>query len=243
MPIPILLLVILVGLLLLGGLFALLRAYFAHLYSKRMAAFQGDLIDKHFQEVQNIYRQMRGWRHDYHNHIQAMKAYRLLGEDDRLDAYLDSLDKDLQSVDTLVKSGNVMVDAIIGSKLSLARSREIRVDAKATVPVALAIPDIDLCVIIGNLLDNAIEATQAVEDAQARYIRLYIDVKKGTQLYMAFTNSAGKAPARADRFRTTKGEGHGLGLYRVDRLVKKYGGYLSRAQEDGAFTTEVLLPL
>ena len=40
-----------------------------------MAAYQKELIETHYQEVDNMYRQMRGWRHDYRNHIQTMKAY------------------------------------------------------------------------------------------------------------------------------------------------------------------------
>jgi len=45
---------------------------------RRIAAFQNDLMVKHVTEVENIYKQMRGWRHDYHNHIQAIKACRAL---------------------------------------------------------------------------------------------------------------------------------------------------------------------
>ena len=115
---------------------------------------------KHCEEVQNIYREMRGWRHDYHNHIQTMKAYRKLGENEKLDEYLAGLEADLAAVDTLVKSGNVKVDAILNSKLSLAKDRGVRVNVKAIVPPGLSISEIDLCV-IRNLLDNAIGATMA----------------------------------------------------------------------------------
>ena len=68
---------------------------------------------------------------------------------------------------------------------------------------------------------------------------------KGKQLYLSFTNfTAGKKlPKLAGRFATTKGAGHGLGLVRVDAIVERLGGYLSRNSEDGAFTTEILLPI
>ena len=67
---------------------------------------------------------------------------------------------------------------------------------------------------------------------------------KNTQLYLSFTNfTAGKKLRRAGGlFPTTKGEGHGFGLLRTDAIVKRLGGYLSRNSEDGAFTTEILLP-
>jgi hypothetical protein len=54
----------------------LLDLFFRGAVDRRIAAFQNDLMEKHVTEVENIYRQMRGWRHDYHNHIQTLKAYR-----------------------------------------------------------------------------------------------------------------------------------------------------------------------
>ena len=67
---------------------------------------------------------------------------------------------------------------------------------------------------------------------------------KGTQLYISFTNlTAGKKLTKAGKlFKTTKGEGHGFGLVRIDNIVEKLDGYLTRNSEDGAFTTEVLIP-
>ncbi|HBL68443.1 MAG TPA: ATP-binding protein, partial [Firmicutes bacterium] len=76
------------------------------------------------------------------------------------------------SVDTLIKSGNVKVDAILNSKLSLAKERQVNVSAKAIVPSELSMSEIDLCVILGNLLDNAIEAALRLEDEAARQIRV-----------------------------------------------------------------------
>jgi len=67
---------------------------------------------------------------------------------------------------------------------------------------------------------------------------------KNTQLYMSFTNftATKKQKKISGRFHTTKGQGHGFGLVRIDDIVERYGGYLSRNSEDGAFTTEILLP-
>jgi sensor histidine kinase regulating citrate/malate metabolism len=115
---------------------------------KRIHAYQNDLITKHCEEVQNIYNQMRGWRHDYHNHIQTMKAHLALDQTTELEEYLGKLDTDLSDVDTVVKTGNIMVDAILNSKLSLANARKININAKAIVPSSMNISEIDLCVII-----------------------------------------------------------------------------------------------
>ncbi len=135
-----------------------------------------------------------------------------------------------------------MTDAILNSKISLARAKGITVQADAHIPVRLTSSEINLCCILGNLFDNAIEASLALPEEQ-RLIRVYMDMKN-TQLYISFTNfTAGrKLTKMGKRFQTTKGEGHGFGLVRIDAIVEKLDGYISRGSEDGAFTTEILLP-
>jgi len=209
---------------------------------KQIAAYQRELIETHYAEVDNMYHQIRGWRHDYRNHIQTMKAYAAAGDWEAIKRYLDELETDLATVDTVIKTGNPMTDAILNSKISLARTREIQVHADAHIPVRLKISEIDLCCILGNLFDNAIDASVKLPPEQ-RLIRVYMDMK-GTQLYISFTNftAGGKLSRVGNRFKTTKGEGHGFGLERIDAIVERLGGYLSRNSEDGAFTTEILLP-
>lgn len=215
---------------------------FSKYVDKRIAAYQSELLQTHYVEVENMYKQIRGWRHDYRNHIQVMKSYAAAGDMDAIQKYLDELDVDLSTVDTVVKTGNKMTDAILNSKISLAKSKGITVVADAHVPVELTTAEIDLCIIIGNLFDNAIEASMALPVEQ-RVIRVYMDMKN-TQLYMSFTNftATGKQKKIGGRFHTTKGNGHGFGLVRIDNIVERYGGYLSRNSEEGAFTTEILLP-
>lgn len=209
---------------------------------KRLAAYQRELIETHYQEVENMYRQVRGWRHDYRNHIQMMKVLAANADQEGLKAYLDQLDTDLNTVDTVVKTGNAMADAILNSKISLAKSKGIPVQVDAHIPVKLKMSELDLCCILGNLFDNAIEASLSLPEDR-RLIRVYMDMK-GSQLYISFTNftAAKKMEKVGKRFRTTKGEGHGFGLVRIDNIIERLDGYLSRNSEDGAFTTEILIP-
>ena len=127
---------------------------------RAIAAYQRELVDTHYREVENMYRQMRMWRHDYRNHLQTMKA-----------------------LDTPIKSGNAMADAILSSKMSLAQAHgiDVRVDAHTHIPIKLRISELDLCCVLGNLFDNAIEANDGLPEADCM-IRVYMDMK-GTQLY------------------------------------------------------------
>ncbi len=206
--------------------------------NKKIDTYQQELLKTHYAEVDNMYRQIRGWRHDYRNHIQVLKTRAMSGDMDSVMAYLNELETDLNTVDTVIHSGNAMCDAILNSKISLAEAANIPVKADADIPVKLTVSDIDLYSIIGNLFDNAIDASKKLPEDK-RMIRVYMAVRD-SQFYISFTNFT--ADKKRFAFDSTKGEGHGLGLARIDSLVKKYGGYISRNSEDGAFSTEILLP-
>ena len=209
---------------------------------KKIETYQRELIDIHHQEVEAMYKQIRGWRHDYRNHIQTLKVLVENGNIEEVKEYLDKLDKDLNTIDTVVKTGNAMADAILNSKISLAKSKDIKVIVDAHIPIKLKTSELDLCVIIGNLFDNAIEASLALPENE-RVIRVYMDMKN-TQLYISFTNfTATKKMKKVNNvYKSTKNENHGLGLIQIDKIVSRLDGYLSRNSEDNAFTTEILIP-
>ncbi len=219
------------------------RRLMQRMTDKKIESYQSDLLNKYYDEVENMYRQMRGWRHDYRNHIQSMKIYLSLDQLDELSAYLDSLADDLNSIDTMLKTGNVMADAILNSKLSLAQSKGIDISAAAKIPPEIPLSGTDLCVILGNLLDNAIEACEKIENTGDRFIRVYIGKLK-SQLYISVSNSAdGQMKKVGGDYRTTKNGNHGFGLKRVDLIVERHAGYINRQDEGDVFATEVMLPL
>ena len=215
---------------------------FGRWIDRRIEAYQTDLMQKYCDEVESMYTKMRGWRHDYHNHIQAMQASMAMGKYEEVNEYLHQLNDDLSNVDTVLKTGRVMVDAILNGKISIASQNDIPVNAKARVPQEAGLNDVDLCVIIGNLLDNAIEENKKL-DRERRFIRIYMGAKN-THLYIAVTNAAGKKRQRGNSFfPSSKGAMHGFGLARVAAIVKKYDGIFTADSEDGGFTAEVLLPI
>ncbi len=209
----------------------------------KLSNFQNELVNRHYDEVETMYRKMRGWRHDYHNHIQTLKAYMSLTQYDEAVKYLDKLEEDLSNVDTVLRTGNVMVDAILNSKLTLLREKNIAVNVTAIVPENIPISGIDLSILIGNMLDNAMEACMQISDEKERFIRIYIDIIK-KQFYICITNSmAVKTKNKENVFLSNKGENHGFGLLRIDSIVNKYNGYIKRQAESDVFATEVMLPL
>ena len=74
---------------------------FSKRLDKKLAAYQQELIETHYREVDNMYRQIRGWRHDYRNHIQTMKAYATAEDWEAIRRYLDLLDAGYQDNEAL----------------------------------------------------------------------------------------------------------------------------------------------
>ena len=206
----------------------------------KLVEYQTEQSEKHLNEVRSIHTEMRGYKHDFHHHLQTLKGYIQLGEYDRANVYIDELDQKLQSVDTLLKTGNVSLDAILSAKIAQAKTDDITVTVKANVPDKLTITEVELSIIVGNLLDNAIEACKTVE--KDRFIRLYITLK-GKMLYFSMINSAGEKQKKLGTLFATKKDGvHGFGLRRAESIIESHGGWCKYNSESGAFKSEFLVP-
>ena len=206
----------------------------------KLVEYQTEQSRRHLEEVRSIHREMRGYKHDFHNHLQTLKSYLDAGDIRRAKEYLSELDEKLMNVDTLLKTGNVSLDAILSTKLAQAKSENITVTVKANVPDGLTVSDLELSIIIGNLLDNAIEAGRGAEGE--RFIRIFIGMK-GKMLYFSMLNAAGaKLKKSGTLFATGKSGAHGFGLRRAEAIIKDHGGWVKYNSEDGAFTSEFLVP-
>ena len=206
----------------------------------KLAAYQAEQSARHLGEVRSIHTEMRGYKHDFHHHLQALKGQLEAGEIERALLYIDELDNKLMNVDTLLKTGNVSLDAILSAKIAQAKAEGISVTVKAVVPDALTISDVELSIVVGNLLDNAIEACRIANGE--RFIRIYMTIK-GKMLYFSMLNSAGeKQKKKGSLFSSRKNGLHGFGLRRAETIIEEHGGWVKYNSEDGAFTSEFLVP-
>lgn len=205
--------------------------------------FQDKILHTQMEEMNQIYMTMRGWRHDYHNHMQTIKAHLALDQTKEAEVYVDKMEGELDRIDFKYKTGNIGMDAIINSKLTLAEKHGLEIKCDAQLPKEIRIPQMDLCVILGNLIDNAIEACDKMQQNQRKFLRIYMCIRK-KQLYISVQNATGEVIRRLDQeYISQKRGNHGHGLKRIDLMVEKYSGYINRQNEPGVFATEILLPL
>ena len=206
----------------------------------KLVEYQTEQSEKHLNEVRSIHKEMRGYKHDFHHHLQALKGQLEAGEVDRALAYIEQLDGQLMNMDTLLKTGNVSLDAVLSAKLAQAKAENIAVTVKANVPDTLTVSDVELSIIVGNLLDNAIEACRMA--VGERFIRIFMSMK-GNMLYFSMLNAASaKRKKTGSLFATHKNGVHGFGLRRAEAIIEEHGGWVKYNSEDGAFTSEFLVP-
>ena len=206
----------------------------------KLAEYQTEQSERHLNEMRGIYREMRGYKHDFHNHLQTLKGQLEAGEAERALQYIEQLDRQLMNVDTLLKTGNLSLDVILSAKIAQAKAEGIAVAVKANVPEGLLLSDLELSIVVGNLLDNGIEA--CMEAKGERFLRLYMGMK-GKMLYFSMLNSSGaKRQKKGTRFLSGKEGFHGFGLRRAETILKEHGGWCKYNSEEGAFTSEFLVP-
>lgn len=116
----------------------------------KLVDYQTEQSEKHLNEVRSIHKEMRGYKHDFHHHLQTLKGQLEAGEIERALAYIEQLDTQLMQVDTLLKTGNVSLDAILSAKIAQAKAEAITVTVKANVPDILTISDLELSIVIGT---------------------------------------------------------------------------------------------
>lgn len=185
--------------------------------------------------------------HDLKHQIRAIRYM----SREEIDAYLEEIEESIEIYESMVKSGNEVLDTILTEKSLYCRERGITVSCVADGRQMGFINTIDLYAILGNALDNAIEAVEKFNTREKRQIDVMIyrekqflvinivNPMKGKLIYNEESVYDGEIPqtTKADRFH------HGFGLMSIRYMVKKYDGYLSLSEEDGCFSLKILIPI
>lgn len=187
------------------------------------------------------YRQTERLRHDMKNHIIALSALSRNKEWEKLDSYLKNMESIVLEAAGDV-TGNKAVDALLYQKRKRAEEENIKWECDVRMPEEYGINEFDLCVLFGNVLDNALEACGRMESGECRFIRIQAKTVKKCFL-LDVKNSMDRAEKDTGGF-TGKGElqEHGIGLMNVGDVVNKYNGAVNTQAGEGVFVISVLIP-
>jgi len=183
---------------------------------------------------------VKGIRHDMKLHLATLENYIKDSPEEAL-AYVSHLLGDIGKNEVYSDTGNVALDSIINFKLKSAKDDGIEVSLDIFAPAVIGIETPDVVIIVGNLLDNALEAVAKVED---KFINIHIAYEKGNLLIRVENSFDGviRADPKTDDLATIKlGDGHGYGLKNVRKSADKYHGKVDVAHENNLFVTKALL--
>ena len=205
------------------------------IYKQQTYAYQNQL--EVIMESQN---RVRALRHDMKNHILALQILVQRKEVEETNKYLDSMKNFMTNPEEYVKTGNDAVDSLLNYKIQKANEVLNVVETKISIPEQLRLRSFDLNVLLGNLLDNAIDASMQTEDKKLK-ITIKLDKKI---LFLNICNSCQMiADEKKNFWETTKEDkaNHGIGLKNVRRIVEKYHGDITFFYENNIIQTDVMM--
>lgn len=196
----------------------------------------------YMENLEELIYTLKSERHDFNNHLGVIYGLLEGGETDKARGYVTQLVKTAEEYQNIANIPYSMVRAILNYKLSVARDSGIELGLNISVPAGLKLNEFDLTVILGNLLDNAMEACSTINE-NSRYIGLSI-LYKPDYVIIQVENPVNRESVFLDENnRTTKpdAENHGFGLSNIEYLVNKHNGLIKIELENGAFKVNIAL--
>ena len=204
-------------------------------YKQQTYAYQNQL-----EVIMESGNRVRALRHDMKNHILALQALVQRKEAEEMNRYLESMKDFMTNPEEYVKTGSDSVDSLLNYKIQKAHEVLNVVETKISIPQQLRLRSFDLNVLLGNLLDNAIDASMQTEEKK---LNITIKLDKGV-LFLYICNSCQRiADGRSGFLETTKEDktNHGIGLKNVRQIVEKYHGDLAFQYENNFMETDVMM--
>ena len=192
----------------------------------KLKSEQAELLERDYTAVNRAYQVNAKLFHDLHNHIGVLRQFLTHEKYGEAVRYLDELQAPVRNLTATVWTGDETADYLINSKAAAAEAAGIRFQVQVEFPRRTNIRSVDLCAILGNLLDNAIEAARQVPDPSRRTAALTIR-RIHQMLVIKVENSFSSVPVQENgKLKTTKTEGglHGWGLKSAQAAAEKYDG-------------------
>lgn len=225
--------------------FIKLNRFYRKSSNYKIIEIKNEMLRKEIKEKENIYEEVRKTHHDFKNHIICIEKLLEQGKLELVSEYINNLKEEKFQVYTWIKTGNDVVDAILNQKKSEGMKKNIDIDMKVVIPDDINIKPMDLCVILGNALDNGIEANEKIKDIDKRNIKVRINPYKD-YLFIEISNPTIFNPIdEYGQLKTTKDnkEKHGFGIKSMATVVEEYNGILNYEYDEGEFILSIMLPM
>jgi len=203
---------------------------------------QVEILERDYQALRQTYADNAKLYHDLHNHIEAIYQCLTQGDIKEATRYCEDLRTPVREISQTVWTGDKAIDYLISSKMALAEQEHIKTKVNIEYPHNTNIRSVDLTTILGNLLDNALEAAETAPEL-LRFLHLTVR-RINAMLIIKVENGYGEAPTQKNgNLLTSKMDkaSHGWGLKSVQTAAERYDGAINTEYADGIFKTVVTL--
>ena len=206
-------------------------------YEKEMLLQEAEAKEQYYQEVEQSNREVRKIKHDLKNMLLAIcgKAK----EQNEVSEEIYKIMKELDQSDKKIFTSNVVINTIMNHKISQAKQLEIKTDVNIKVSKAVSLNYKDAGILLGNILDNAMEACEKIRK-EKRWIKIDMFHQKNT-LFIKVCNSKTKEPVNINKSSKRDVHNHGIGVSSIKSIVNKYDGYIEFADKGEKFEVDVSL--
>lgn len=196
----------------------------------------------HYKDLEISNREIHGLRHDMRNHLQCLSGLVMTNRYSEAKDYINSVENVLTVSSSVISTGNSVLDSLLNAKVMMINEKHIKLTYTILISQSLHVAPVDICVLFGNSLDNAIEACERVKK-QKPYIELAIGYSNGN-LTLSLTNPVDEKPVeRGGRYLSAKRglKEHGFGLSNIQNTIEKYDGAFEITVKDHMFKLTAML--
>lgn len=203
----------------------------------KLKSEQAELLERDYTALNNAYAINAKLFHDFHNHIGVLRQLLSHSKTEEAIQYLDELQMPVKEMTETIWTGDDTVDYLINSKAVTAERNGIKYQVQVEFPRRTNLRSADLCAILGNLLDNALEAVKQIPVPEQRWIRLTVR-RINQMLIIKVENSFLTPPVKQDGALKTSKDGnglHGWGLKSAQTAAEKYDGLVQTSYDGDTF--------
>lgn len=198
------------------------------------------MYENQFEVIKKSQKNLRSLRHDLRNHLALLSNYINKKDFENAASYLDQIEVNLTSSKEFCHTKNIEIDSILNYLLNQAEQLQCEIRTKIDVPRQRFMSDFDLNILLSNLLENALEALEKVEE---RILKIYIKYDKNVLYISVYNSFDGKVKQKDGIFQTQKPdkELHGYGLMNIQKTVEKYNGKSMFQIDENLFKADIIL--
>ena len=211
--------------------------------SEKAAAIQLQMQRREYEDVCKKMEMGRTYRHDMRHHLLVLEGLAKQGDTESMARYIGNLNGQLSEIEKESYCENSTVNAVLASCIGKAKKAHCVVTAKIHLPGDIPFDEIDVCIILANALENAVNACKKVYEEEKRYIRVTAELVDNRKLALSVENPCNTPLSfRADGYPIVpEREDHGIGLRSINAVTKKYNGMFQCECKEGKFCFKAVL--